>query len=100
MICAVRCRTVKFIANLILPVSRECATLRARNQPHVGASRIIVGIMTGLYKPRPERWPQFSLRGLLLVLMLAAVLSATVLPRAIAAIREWMRPPPSYTVDG
>ena len=35
-----------------------------------------------LYKPRPEPWPQFTLRGLLIVTMLAGVLSATVLPKA------------------
>jgi hypothetical protein len=52
--------------------------------------------MTTLYHPRPERWPQFSLRGLLIVAAIAAVLSATVLPQALAAFRKWRRPPINY----
>src|ERR1051325_8745572 len=44
-----------------------------------------------LYHPRPERWPQFSLRGLLAVTAIAGVLAATVLPQAISAYQEWMR---------
>jgi len=30
--------------------------------------------MTTLYHPRPERWPQYTLRGLLVVLTLAGLL--------------------------
>ena len=48
--------------------------------------------MTALYHPRPERWPQVSLRGLLTALTLACVLAATILPDAIAAFREWSAP--------
>ena len=29
--------------------------------------------MSDLYLPRPERWPQFSLRGLLIITALAAI---------------------------
>jgi len=38
-----------------------------------------------LYKPRPERWPQFTLRGLFFATTLAALLA----PWAIAQYREW-----------
>ena len=33
------------------------------------------GMGNPLYEPRPERWPQFSLRGLLIVVTLAALLA-------------------------
>ena len=49
--------------------------------------------MTALYHPRPERWPQFTLRGLMIAMVLAAVLSATVLPQAIRAYRAANRVP-------
>jgi len=48
--------------------------------------------MTPFYHPRPERWPQFSLRGLFFATTLAAVLSGTVLPEAVEAIRAWANP--------
>jgi len=54
--------------------------------------------MTAHYQPRPERWPQFTLRGLLVVVTLVSVLTATVLPSAIATCREWMDPRPSDTI--
>jgi hypothetical protein len=38
-----------------------------------------------LYHPRPERWPQFSLRGLLVVVTLAGLL----MPWAVAEYRAW-----------
>jgi hypothetical protein len=38
-----------------------------------------------LYHPRPERWPQVSLRGLLVIVTLAALLT----PWAIAEYRAW-----------
>jgi len=41
--------------------------------------------MTPLYHPRPKRWPQFTLRGLLVVVTLAALL----MPWAIAEYRWW-----------
>jgi hypothetical protein len=37
------------------------------------------------YHPRPERWPQVSLRGLLVVV----TLSALVMPWAVAEYRAW-----------
>jgi len=37
------------------------------------------------YKPRPERWPQFTLRGMLVLTTLSCVLSATVLAKAVEA---------------
>ena len=50
--------------------------------------------MTSLYHPRPERWPQFSLRGLLVVILLAAILMA----KAATNFRRWQdsRPPSDY----
>ena len=52
--------------------------------------------MSTLYKPRPERWPQFSLRGLLVALTLA-VLS---MPWAVTKYREWREPPfPHFPSD-
>jgi len=59
--------------------------------------------MTPLYHPRPERWPQVSLRGLMIMVTLSAILAATVLPQAVAAFLEWRNPPsrvdfvPPYT---
>ena len=41
--------------------------------------------MEHLYKPRAERWPQFSLRGLLTVVTLAALF----MPWAIQQYRAW-----------
>jgi hypothetical protein len=38
-----------------------------------------------LYQPRPERWPQFTLRGLFVVVTLAALL----MPWAVAEYRAW-----------
>ena len=38
-----------------------------------------------LYHPRPERWPQFTLRGLLVTVTLAALL----MPCTIAEYRAW-----------
>ena len=55
--------------------------------------------MTNLYKPRPERWPQVSLRGLLVLTAVAAIL----LPSAIATYRAWWNsqtPSPYYVLDG
>jgi len=55
--------------------------------------------MTSFYHSRPERWPQFTLKGLLIATTVAAVLSATALPVAI----DWLNaPPPSpyYQMDG
>ena len=49
-----------------------------------------------LYHPRPERWPQFTLRGLMIVTTLACILAAWVLPGAVAAFQEWMRPKPDF----
>ena len=42
--------------------------------------------MTPLYHPRPERWPQFSLRRLLI----ATTLTALLLPWAVAEYRAWI----------
>jgi len=41
--------------------------------------------MTILYHPRPERWPQFTLRGLLI----AVTVSAMLLPWVMAEYRAW-----------
>jgi len=41
-----------------------------------------------LYTPRPACWFQFSLRGLLLLTTVSAILTATVLPSAIATYRQ------------
>ena len=38
-----------------------------------------------LYHPRPERWPQFSLRGLLVAVTLAALVTAW----GVAEYRKW-----------
>jgi hypothetical protein len=43
--------------------------------------------MTTLYHPRPERWPQVSCKGLLVLTTLSCVLSASVLPGAYRAWR-------------
>jgi pilus assembly protein TadC len=40
-----------------------------------------------LYRPRPERWPQFRLRGLFVVVTLTALL----MPWAVAEYRAWER---------
>jgi biopolymer transport protein ExbD len=39
-----------------------------------------------LYKPRPERWPQFTLRGLLIFLAIVALL----MPWAAPGFRAWL----------
>ena len=41
--------------------------------------------MTSLYHSRPERWPQFTLRGLFVVVTLAALL----MPWAASEYRWW-----------
>ena len=41
--------------------------------------------MTPLYHPRPERWPQFTLRGLLVTTTLASLL----MPWGIAEYQTW-----------
>lgn len=41
-----------------------------------------------LYKPRPDRWSQFSVRTLFSLTTVSAILAATVLPGAIAAYRR------------
>ena len=43
--------------------------------------------MTPLYHPRPDRWAQFSLRGLLIAVTLAALL----MPWAITEYRAWQQ---------
>lgn len=40
---------------------------------------------TTLYHPRPERWPQFTLRGLLI----AVTLTALLMPQLLAEYRRW-----------
>src|SRR4051812_7921032 len=44
--------------------------------------------MTALYHPRPNRWPQVSLRGLLTVVTLAALLTPLAIGRGSRSIRE------------
>jgi hypothetical protein len=39
-----------------------------------------------LYHPRPERWPQFTLRGLLIATTLSAIFAATTLPSMLEFI--------------
>ena len=56
--------------------------------------------MSEFYKPRPDRWPQFSLRGLLIVMTLVAILS----PWFVAKFRDWQDPTPgqpfpNFTAD-
>jgi hypothetical protein len=41
--------------------------------------------MTTLYHSRPERWPQFTLRGLFVVVTIAALL----MPWAVTEYRAW-----------
>ena len=43
--------------------------------------------MPPIYHPRPERWPQVSLRGLLIVTALVALL----MPKLAAEYRGWKR---------
>jgi hypothetical protein len=46
-------------------------------------------MISTLYHPRPERWPQFTLRDLFILTLLSAVLAATVLPGAVEAYCDW-----------
>jgi hypothetical protein len=50
------------------------------------------GPMT-LYHPRPDRWPQVSLKGLLVLMTVTCVLAATALPGAVRAYLAWKHPP-------
>ena len=49
------------------------------------AQPLVTCPMNDLYLPRPERWPQFSLRGMLVVMTLVAL----GMPSTIAAYRRW-----------
>ena len=66
--------------------------------------------MKDLYQPRPERWPQFSLRGLLIVVSLVALSLPWAIEEYLASQRHAQRtkfypldgplsPSPGYTAD-